>query len=79
MGHSLRYRFSIVASNLPVNAEIRIRTYYQGATFADGGRDLVLRVSDFNSNGIADIYIEYGPEGNPAICHSIDIFIVDPQ
>lgn len=74
-----RYRFTIVAANLPANAEVRIRTYYQGATFPDGGRDLVLRPDDFNSNGIADIYIEWGPDGNPSLCHSIDIFIVDAQ
>lgn len=74
-----RYRFTIMATNLPENAEIRIRTYHEGATFPDGGRDLILRASDFGSTGIANIYIDWELDGIPEFCHGIDIFAVGPQ
>ncbi len=71
------YRFTIVAENLPANAEVRLAIIIQGATFSNGGGDLTLRPSDFNSNGIADIFIERGDDSMPQICHSATIVLVD--
>ena len=36
-----------VAENLPANARIRIRSYYQGSTFMNGGNVLDLTAEDF--------------------------------
>ena len=69
-------RFTIVGENLPANIEIRLRLNYQGSTFPDGSRDLVLRRSDFSSNGIADILVETS-SNPPQLCHSMTAFLVD--
>lgn len=71
------YRFTIVEENLPPNAEIRLRTYFQGAIFSNGSRDLVLRPSDFSSNGIADVLIEWGDATPHRICHTVRTYLVD--
>ena len=70
-----RYRIGIVADGLPSNGEIRIRSVFQGAAFVDGGNELILRASDFNNNGVASFYIDYGPTGTPRVCHDIDVFL----
>ena len=72
-----RYRFSIVADGLPSNAEIRINAVFQGTIFLDGGNELILRADDFNNNGVAHVDMEYGPTGNPKICHDIDVFLTN--
>jgi hypothetical protein len=69
-------RFTIVGENLPDNIEIRLRLNYQGSTFPDGSRDLVLHASDFSSNGIADILVETS-SNPPQLCHSMTAFLVD--
>ena len=69
-------RFTITAENLPPNIEIRLRLNYQGSTFADGSRDLIVRRSDFNSNGVADIIVETSSDP-PQICHSMTAWIID--
>jgi hypothetical protein len=69
-------RFTIVGENLPDNIEIRLRLNYQGSTFPDGSRDLVLHASDFSSNGIADILVETSSDP-PQLCHSMTAFLVD--
>jgi hypothetical protein len=61
---------------LPANIEIRLRLNYQGSTFPDGSRDLVLHASDFSSNGIADILVETS-SNPPQLCHSMTAFLVD--
>ncbi|MCP5532891.1 MAG: hypothetical protein H7A48_06945 [Akkermansiaceae bacterium] len=71
------YRLTIVAENLPSNAEVRLNTYFQGAVFSDGSRELVLRSSDFSSNGVADILIEWPDDTPHRICHTVRTFLVD--
>jgi hypothetical protein len=71
------YRFTIVAENLPANAEVRLCTYFQGAIFSNGSRDITLRAADFNSNGIADVFIERGDDDVHKICHTVTTVIVD--
>lgn len=71
------YRFTIVAENLPANAEVRLRTYFQGAIFSNGSRDLVLRAGDFSSNGTANVLIEWGDATPHRICHTVRTYIVD--
>ena len=71
------YRFTIVAENLPANAEVRLCTYFQGAIFSNGSRDLTLRAADFSSNGIADVFIEWGDDSVHKICHTVTTVIVD--
>lgn len=71
------YRFTVVAENLPANAEVRLRTHFQGAIFSNGSRDLVLRSSDFSSNGTADILIEWGDATPHRICHTMRTYLVD--
>jgi hypothetical protein len=63
-------RFTIVGENLPPNLEVRIRMNYQGTVFPDGSRELVLRASDFSSNGIADVLVETS-SNPPQLCHSM--------
>jgi hypothetical protein len=69
-------RFTITGENLPANVEIRLRLNYQGSTFPDGSRDLVLRRSNFSSSGVADIIVETSSDP-PQICHSMTAWIVD--
>ncbi len=69
-------RFTIVAENLPANAEIRIHMNYQGTVFTNGSRDLILHPSDFNSNGIASVLVEASSDP-PQICHSMSASLLD--
>jgi hypothetical protein len=69
-------RFTIVAENLPTNAEIRIRMNYQGTVFPDGSRNLVLRARDFSSNGIANVIVETSSDP-PQLCHSMHAVLID--
>jgi len=75
---SRHFRFTITAENLPANIEIRIATYFQGAIFDDGSRNFVLHASDFNANGIAEIFIEWGDSSSqPRLCHYVRTFITN--
>ncbi|MBN8457662.1 MAG: hypothetical protein J0M04_07485, partial [Verrucomicrobia bacterium] len=82
-GGGVRFSFTMVADAFPPNGEIHLRTYYQGAVFGNGSRDLILRASDFDENGIANIYMEWAAgAGSPRTCHSAEVFLVaepDPQ
>jgi hypothetical protein len=69
-------RFTIVAENLPSNAEIRIHMNYQGTIFPNGSRDLTLRPSDFSSNGIANVLVETSSDP-PQLCHSMRAYLID--
>jgi hypothetical protein len=69
-------RFTIVAENLPPNAEIRIHLNYQGSIFSNGGRDLILHASDFSTHGVANIYVETS-SNPPQLCHSMSAFLLD--
>lgn len=71
-----RYRFTMVADGLPEGIEIHIRSYYQGTVFPDGGNEWVLTAKDFNSLGVADVYMECGPDGEARLCHTIDVIDV---
>ena len=69
-------RMTLVADNLPSNARIRIRSYYQGTTFLNGGNTLDLTAADFDENGIAYIYMEWADgASSPHMCHYIDVFL----
>jgi PA14 domain/Bacterial TSP3 repeat len=69
-------RFTVVAENLPANAEIRLRMNYQGTTFMDGSRDLILRPGDFDESGIANIRVETSSDP-PQLCHSMSAILID--
>ena len=69
-------RMTVVADNLPANARIRIRSYFQGTTFLNGGNELDLTAADFDENGIAYIYMEWANGASaPKMCHYIDVFL----
>lgn len=69
-------RMTYVAENLPANARIRIRSYFQGTTFLNGGNELNLTASDFDQNGIAYVYMEWADGTSaPRMCHYIDVFL----
>jgi hypothetical protein len=69
-------RFSIVGENLPPNVEVRIFMKYQGTVFPDGSRTLVLRSSDFSSNGIANVLVETSSDP-PQLCHTMHAVLID--
>ena len=69
-------RMTYIADNLPANARIHIRTYYQGTTFLNGGNTLDLTAADFDENGIATIYMEWADgTSQPRMCHYLDVFL----
>ncbi len=72
------YSFTIIGEMVPENAEIRLRTHFQGAVFSNGSRDLTLTSADFDDQGIAKVYIEWGDSTAHRICHTVKVFIVDP-
>jgi hypothetical protein len=78
-GGAIRFRFTLVAEGLPPNAEIRLTTYFQGAIFGDGSRTLTLLPADFDRNGIANVFIELGPEMDPKTCHTLEVFLTNPR
>ena len=72
-----RFRFTITADGLSDHVEIRLSTYFQGAIFGDGSRTLILHAADFDANGIAEIFIEVGPDMDPKTCHYLRTYIID--
>lgn len=70
------FRFTIVAA-LPENIELKLSTYYQGAVFPNGSRNLTLTSDDFDPSGIANVFIEWIGTGPPKLCHTLSVVLVD--
>lgn len=70
-----RYRYTVVAEGLPEDGYIVLRNHYQGTAFLDGGNELILTAADFNTNGIADVYVEWGGDGSGKLCHTLNVFL----
>jgi hypothetical protein len=72
-------RGSIVAVGLPPDIAIRLNTYYQGTIFTNGANTLWLNATDFDQNGITDLYFEWAGQGSPYVCTYVDLFTTEPQ
>jgi hypothetical protein len=65
------FHFTLVTDGMPQAVEFQLATYFQGATFPDGGRDLVLHPGDFDDNGICHVHIEWAGYSGERLCHTL--------
>jgi hypothetical protein len=70
---------TLVASDLPDDIAILLYTHFQGVQFLNGSRSLWLTRTDFDANGIAQIYFEMPAGGDPGMCSRMSLFLKDPE
>lgn len=68
-------RSSVVAVNLPPDVILRMTIINQGTLFPNGSTILNLSASDFDENGIADVFYEWSGIGDPKLCHRTQLFL----
>jgi hypothetical protein len=71
------FRFTIVAEGMPDNVNLELNTYFPGATFPSGSRDLVLEAADLDENGIASILIEWPGDLYSRVCHTLRVVLAE--
>lgn len=70
---------SLIAVNLPEDILVRLRSFFQGTVFTNGGNQLWLDQSDFNANGIAEIIYEWQGSGDPRACSYVELFLAQDE